>query len=413
MNIESNKIKVFVSYSHNADIPDYKDRILALADRLRSDGIDCNIDQYNPAPPEGWPRWMLNQVEWADFVLVACSEEYDRRFRGNEASGKGKGATWEGGVIIQALYNAQGLNSKFIPITLSPEDSQFIPSPLRGATYYRLQSDDGYDLLYRQLTSQHDTPALPLGKVRELPIRDRKQSFADDSSSNDEKVDRVESLTESGSAATPSTKSIRQLVEDSLSDDDLSNLCQDEFPQVFKQFTTGQTKSHRIRLLVEYVERQRANPKLLNAIEQINSPIYQEFIDNESIRNKTQGNLVQYNSGNAQGFQTEVRGGTVYIGGTHIHGTQTPPQAAPSASSLKTDLNLSKNESVSLSAKSLALQTAVNQQIEIDIAELKASGHPIYYSKNGKLILENADGQKFEYRPLPDGTEAMIAEIAD
>jgi len=157
MSIELTTIEVFISYSHNASIASYKDRILALADRLRLDGIDCNIDQYENAPLEGWPRWMLNQVERADFVLVACSEEYDRRFRGNEAYGKGKGATWEGGVIIQELYDAQGLNSKFIPITLNPEDSKFIPSPLRGATYYRLQNDDDYDQLYRRLTNQHDT----------------------------------------------------------------------------------------------------------------------------------------------------------------------------------------------------------------------------------------------------------------
>ena len=495
MSIESSTIKVFVSYSHNASIPDYKDRILALADRLRSDGIDCTIDQYQDSPPEGWPRWMLNQVEVADFVLVACSEEYDRRFRGNEAYGKGKGATWEGGVIIQELYDAQGLNSKFIPITLNPEDSKFIPSPLRGATYYKLQSHEGYDLLYRRLTDRHDTPMPPLGTVRELPVRDR----ADDSSLDEKKVDRVEAVKTSSPAAIPSTRSIRQLVEDALSDDLLSDLCQDEFPQVFKQFTTGQTKSHRIRLLVEYVERQRETSKLLNAVERVNSTAHQELIGDKTVGNKTQANLVQHNSGNAQGFQTEVRGGTVYIGGTHTHGTHTPPQSAPSASSLETDINLSKearelllaafessekiikvstiknfggptviirannrtfgsdresltnyqyaleqlaeedlldrvligdktcyklkrkgfnfcikyNKPVSLLTKALALQTAVNQQIETEIAELKAIGQPIYYSKNGKLIREAANGKKFEYRPLPDGGEEIMGEVTN
>ncbi|HEY9820529.1 MAG TPA: SEFIR domain-containing protein, partial [Candidatus Sericytochromatia bacterium] len=35
---------VFISYSR--DSREHKDRVLNLADRLRDDGIDCNIDQY-------------------------------------------------------------------------------------------------------------------------------------------------------------------------------------------------------------------------------------------------------------------------------------------------------------------------------------------------------------------------------
>jgi hypothetical protein len=64
---------------------------------------------------------MLNEVEAADLVLVVCSAPYDRRFRGREEAGRGKGAIWEGGVIIQELYDAQGVNSKFIPIVLTAE----------------------------------------------------------------------------------------------------------------------------------------------------------------------------------------------------------------------------------------------------------------------------------------------------
>jgi formylglycine-generating enzyme required for sulfatase activity/nucleoside phosphorylase len=184
INLESPPPKVFISYSHNVQSPDYKDRILTLANRLLEDGIDCNIDQYEESPPEGWQRWMLNQVERANFVLIACSEEYDRRFRGNETYGKGKGATWEGGVIIQELYDAQGQNSKFIPITINPEDANFIPSPLRSATNYRLHNDDGYESLYRRLTSQPRNRKPQLGKLQTLAPRDRKQVFQEDSSKN-------------------------------------------------------------------------------------------------------------------------------------------------------------------------------------------------------------------------------------
>jgi hypothetical protein len=177
MGIESIPPKVFISYSHNYDLPDYKDRILALADRLRTDGIDCNIDQYEESPPEGWQRWMLNQIDWADFILIACTEEYDFHFRGKETEGKGKGAIWEGAIIIQELYDTQGKNSKFIPITLNPEDSQFIPSPLRSATYYKLDIENGYESLYRRLTGQVKIGKPKLGKLQILAPRDRKQDF--------------------------------------------------------------------------------------------------------------------------------------------------------------------------------------------------------------------------------------------
>jgi SEFIR domain len=46
--------RVLISYSH--DGPAHDDRVLALADRLRADGIDAMIDLYEPFPPEGWPR---------------------------------------------------------------------------------------------------------------------------------------------------------------------------------------------------------------------------------------------------------------------------------------------------------------------------------------------------------------------
>ncbi len=75
----------------------------------------------------------------------------------------------------------------------------------------------------------------------------------------------------------PSISQIYKLIEEALSDDDLSNLCHGDFPKVYNQFTTGQTKSHRIRLLIEYAQRQLEIPKLLQAIELINPNGYREF----------------------------------------------------------------------------------------------------------------------------------------
>ena len=170
--------KVFISYSWDSD--KHKDDVLNLADRLRNDGIDCNIDQYEVSPPEGWPHWMRNQVDQSDFVLVVCTEQYQRRFQGKEKLGRGKGVTWEGAIINQFLYD-RVTNTKFIPVIFSPQAESHIPTELRRFTYYlldfkSLDTDKGYEALYRHLTNQPQNKKPKLGKRRSLPPRQRQQS---------------------------------------------------------------------------------------------------------------------------------------------------------------------------------------------------------------------------------------------
>lgn len=48
-------------------------------------------------------------------------------YEGKAASGRGRGSKWEGFVIGQELYEAEGKNKKFIPIVFLSSDKQFIP----------------------------------------------------------------------------------------------------------------------------------------------------------------------------------------------------------------------------------------------------------------------------------------------
>jgi len=163
--------KVFISYSH--DSREHLDRILALSQRLRQGGIDCQIDQYQDSPPRGWPNWCTEQIEESQFVLVACTETYLLRFRGKEVPGRGFGGTWEGHIVIQELYNAQGRNSKFIPVVFSEDDLRHRPPPLQSATSYDLSL--GYDTLYNRLIGRRRVIEAPLGEI--LPVLERKQTF--------------------------------------------------------------------------------------------------------------------------------------------------------------------------------------------------------------------------------------------
>ena len=169
--------KVFISYTH--DSQDHMDRVLDLSNRLRNNGINCNIDQYEFSPSEGWPRWMANQIEVADFVLVICTENYESRFKGKGEIGKGLGVKWEGAILTQELYDAGTKNTNFIPVIFSADDSAHIPVLLRGATHYDINSEDGYKALYRHLTNQPHAVKPELGEIQSMPPRERKQDFLD------------------------------------------------------------------------------------------------------------------------------------------------------------------------------------------------------------------------------------------
>lgn len=157
--------RVFISYSHDSN--KHKENVLLLSNRLRKEGIDCNIDQYETSPPEGWFRWMINQIEEADFVLIVCTENYEKLFKGKDEVGKGMGAKWEGAIITQELYYSEA-NNKCIPIVFSPQDSKYIPSILKSATYYVLNMEEINDELYARLTDQKLVIKPNIGKLRPI-----------------------------------------------------------------------------------------------------------------------------------------------------------------------------------------------------------------------------------------------------
>lgn len=134
--------RIFLSY---AQVPeDHKQRVAELAASLEAAGLDVVFDgdvTSPQGPPEGWPKWMLDQIESADWVLVICNEAYYKRFRGKEVPGLGLGARWEGAIIGQALYSDGTVNRKFVPVLLGDDQAAHIPEPLRGATWYRLPAE--------------------------------------------------------------------------------------------------------------------------------------------------------------------------------------------------------------------------------------------------------------------------------
>lgn len=166
---------VFISYSQ--DTVAFADKVLAFSNRLRSEGIDAILDQYEEAPPEGWPRWMENSINKADYVIVVGSKGYYDKIYGNVDKGKGRGVKWEGNIIYQKLYISDSINEKYIPVIFDEKDLEFVPIPLQGSTYYNVSDDARFERLYWRLRGVTAKEKPPLGKLRPLPERERKTLF--------------------------------------------------------------------------------------------------------------------------------------------------------------------------------------------------------------------------------------------
>lgn len=164
--------KVFISYSHQS--AKYEEKVLSFTDKLRSEGIDANVDLYEEAPSEGWPRWMENQIRVADFVLIIISKSYyDKCYSDN----KGKGVSWEVNIVYQHIYDANSENTKFIPVFFDEDDIQYILTPIKSFTYYNIGTKESYEKLYWRLRGVTQIHKPPLGKLRPLPEKERRTMF--------------------------------------------------------------------------------------------------------------------------------------------------------------------------------------------------------------------------------------------
>ncbi len=158
-------VRVLISYTHEGQA--HQDRCRDLADRLRADGVEAAIDQYVPAPAEGWPRWMQQQVATSDFVILVCTPSFRRRFEGTESPGVGHGVSWEGLLANQVLYDSGARNEKLVPVLFEDAGADAVPMVLRPFTRYVLWAE--YDALYRHLSAQPAVVAPPVAARRVMP----------------------------------------------------------------------------------------------------------------------------------------------------------------------------------------------------------------------------------------------------
>lgn len=78
--------------------------------------------------------------------------------------------------------------------------------------------------------------------------------------------------------------------------------------------------------------------------------------------------------------------------------------------SIENDLSIVPDEDIAITAR--RMEAAGQLQVAKDIARLKAMGEPIYYEIGEKLIREESDGRKFEYRLREDGSEEILDKLS-
>ncbi len=133
--------RVFISFAHESD--EHRAIVRKLADWLTDHGVETITDHpyVDRPPPIGWPAWMQHSIEDASIVLVVCSPHLKLRYEKREEPGIGRGATFEGAIVTQEMYDNGQINTKsypilpdgglyeHIPVTLRPFDAgHFFPS---------------------------------------------------------------------------------------------------------------------------------------------------------------------------------------------------------------------------------------------------------------------------------------------
>lgn len=163
--------KVFISYAHESE--QLSDSVLTLSNYLRSKGIDSEIDQYEEAPQEGWPKWMQRQIQQADYVLVVCSELFYKRTNDHSGEEIGLGVKWETTLILQQLYSLNTKNDKYIPIIASNSNIKHIPLNLQPYTFYQFTDQESLDKLKNRILGLSKSKRPDLGAEQEIeePIK--------------------------------------------------------------------------------------------------------------------------------------------------------------------------------------------------------------------------------------------------
>jgi hypothetical protein len=155
--------KVFISYSH--DSKEHKVWVVDLASRLRHEGVDVTLDQWDLSLGEDVAKFMEDSLTNSDRVLLICTENYVRKADAGEG-----GVAYERMIVTAEIYRDLG-TKKFIPVVRQNNDKPTLPKFIGARFYVDLSLDNTnpkFQEEYKKLLCElHQQPAVkkpPLGK---------------------------------------------------------------------------------------------------------------------------------------------------------------------------------------------------------------------------------------------------------
>ena len=135
--------RVFISYSWDDDA--HKAWVAELATRLRSDGVNVILDQWEVRLGDQLPQFMETSVRESDYVVIICTPRYKER-----TDPRRGGVGYEEQVITAEVFYAQN-QRKFIPALRLGEWKDVAPSWLLGKDFADLRGEPYSESQYQEL----------------------------------------------------------------------------------------------------------------------------------------------------------------------------------------------------------------------------------------------------------------------
>lgn len=162
--------RVFVSYSH--DNAEHKSWVLALATRLRRNGIDVGLDQWDLPLGGDLPAFMERGLSSFDRILVVCTREYVTK------SNEGKGGVGYEKMILTGAMLQDTNSDAVIPIVRSSGQGEVVPTFLRSKLYIDFRDDAFFEEKYSDLLRcLHAEEARPRPLLGDNPFKRKEASF--------------------------------------------------------------------------------------------------------------------------------------------------------------------------------------------------------------------------------------------
>ena len=156
--------KVFISYSWTSK--EYQESIIALAERMRHDGVDVKLDVWDLKEGQDKYAYMEQCVtdDSIDKVMILSDKLYA------EKADKRKGGVGNETTIISAEVYEDADQHKFIPVVMERDEKgeECLPKYLKSRIYRDL-SGDNYEAEYEALL--RTIYELPAHKKPELGAR--------------------------------------------------------------------------------------------------------------------------------------------------------------------------------------------------------------------------------------------------